>query len=1039
MWMTRTSIKHPVFATMVMVGLMVLGLFSYRGLGVESMPNIEIPAVWIETQYPGASPEQVENDVTRPLEEAANTVGGIKAIRSNSWEGRSGVGVEFQLTVDMDRAVQDLRDRIGTVRGGFPREVKEPVVFRQEGENAQPVLQISLTSSERSLRDLSMLADQIIVKRIQAVAGVGQVRINGKQARQVLVDIRPEQLRSLNVGIDEVMNAITATNANLPAGRISRGERENLVRIEGKMKDAADFKRIIVARRASGPVYLEQVAGISDGAAEEDSISRVNGERAISLEVAKVQDANTVEVGVNVKKAIEAMKETLPKDVKFRILDDVSARVQHQVDNVKETIIEGAILTMVIVFFFLHSWRSTIITGLTLPISVFASFIAMKWFGFTLNFLTLMALSLSIGLLIDDAIVVRENIVRHLGMGKNHARAAADGTNEIGLAVMATTFAIVAVFVPIAFMKGIIGRFFLQFGITVAVAVLVSLFVSFTLDPMLSSVWPDPAKDRFKYLPWLGRLMARIDRGIDRVHGWYAKVLGFSLAWRKSTLALAFAVFAGSLLLVPMIGGEFVPQVDDGFIQLKFKTPVGSSLDYSDAKVRQVEAALGEFKEIDSMQTIVGAWEGRNSSMVNLKLTDVRKTHRRSQQDMEKVIRDRLAAIPGITLTVGGRPIFIAILGSDESKLDMVAHRLMDKMRAIKGVADIEYSQEGANPATVVKINHEMANDLGLNVQQIGAAMRPFVAGDQTNRWLAPDGQNYEVNVQLPKSGREKVADLADLSVASSKLDAAGNPVMVPLRQVVEFVPSTSPLVLKRQALERRVAVYAGLEGRPLGDVMGDVEKAMKSIAMPDGVRFDVGGQAQQMDETMGGFAVALGIAVIFIYLVLASQFGSFLQPIAIMMSLPLSLIGVLLALLVTKSTLNIFSVIGIVMLMGLVTKNAILLVDFANQGQKEGKSQFAALMEAGQVRLRPILMTTLAMIFGMLPMALGLGEGAENQAPMGRAVIGGVITSTLLTLVVVPVAYTYLDSFGKRAARWFRRGHEDEVQEAAGAEEQAA
>jgi hydrophobe/amphiphile efflux-1 (HAE1) family protein len=1037
MWITRISIKHPVFATMVMVGLMVLGLFSYRGLGVESMPNIEIPGVWIETQYPGASPEQVENDVTRPIEEAANTVGGIKTIRSNSWEGRSGVGVEFQLSVDMDRAVQDLRDRISTVRGGFPREVKEPVVYRQEGENAQPVLQVALLSHERSLRDLSMLADQVIVKRIQAVAGVGQVRINGKQNRQVLVDIRPDQLRSLNVGIDEVMAAITATNANLPAGRISHGERENLVRIEGKMKEAADFRRIIVAKRANGPIYLHQVAEISDGAAEEQSLSRVDGERALSLEIAKVQDANTVDVGVNVKKAIEAMKQTLPKDVEFRILDDVSSRVQHQVDNVKETIVEGAVLTMVIVFFFLHSWRSTVITGLTLPISVLASFIAMKYFGFTLNFLTLMALSLSIGLLIDDAIVVRENIVRHLGMGKSHARAAEDGTNEIGLAVMATTFAIVAVFVPIAFMQGIIGRFFLQFGITVAVAVLVSLFVSFTLDPMLSSVWPDPVKGRFKYLPWLGRLMARIDVGIEHVHGWYAKVLGFSLAWRKSTLAFAFAVFAGSLLLVPMIGGEFVPQVDNGYIQLNFKVPVGSSLDYNDAKVRQIEAALGEFKEIENMQTVVGAWDGRHTSAINLKLTDVRKTHRRSQQEMEKVIRDRLSSIAGIEMTVGNRPIFIAILGSNEANLDKVAHVLMDKMKKIKGVADIQYSQEGANPATIVKINQELATDLGLSVQQIGAALRPFVGGDQTNRWLAPDGQNYEVNVQLPKSGRQKVADLADLSVASSKLDAAGNPIMVPLRQVVEFVPSTSPQVLKRQALERRVAINAGLENRPLGDVMKEVNAAMKSIDLPEGVRFDVGGQSQQMDETMGGFAIALGIAIIFIYLVLASQFGSFLQPIAIMMSLPLSLIGVLLALLVTKSTLNIFSVIGVVMLMGLVTKNAILLVDFANQGQREGKSQFEALMEAGQVRLRPILMTTLAMIFGMLPMAIGLGEGAENQAPMGRAVIGGVITSTLLTLVVVPVAYTYLDSLGKRAKRWFQKGHELEA-EAGPAEGQA-
>jgi len=1025
MWMTRISIKHPVFATMVMVGLMVLGLFSYRSLGVESMPNIEIPAVWIETQYPGASPEQVEIDVTRPIEEAANTVGGIKTIRSNSWEGRSGVSVEFQLSVDMDRAVQDLRDRISTVRGGFPREVREPVVYRQEGENSQPVLTVALLSKERSLRDLSMLTDQVIVKRIQAVAGVGQVRLNGKQNRQVLVDIRPDQLRSLNVGIDEVMAAIAANNANLPAGRISHGERENMVRIEGKMKEAADFRRIIVAKRANGPVYLQQVAEISDGAAEEQSISRVDGERALSLEIAKVQDANTVEVGANVKKAIEAMKETLPKDVQFRVLDDVSARVQHQVDNVKETIVEGAVLTMVIVFLFLHSWRSTVITGLTLPISVLASFIAMKYFGFTLNFLTLMALSLSIGLLIDDAIVVRENIVRHLGMGKSHVRAAEEGTSEIGLAVMATTFAIVAVFVPIAFMKGIIGRFFLQFGITVAVAVLVSLFVSFTLDPMLSSVWPDPVKDRFKYAPWLGRLMAKIDRGIDRVHGWYAKVLAFSLSWRKATLAFAFAVFAGSLLLVPMIGGEFVPQVDNGYIQLNFKVPVGSSLEYNDAKVRQIEKALGDFKEIENMQTVVGAWDGRHTSMINLKLTDLRKTHRRSQQEMEGVIRDRLAKIAGVEMTVGNRPIFIAILGSDESKLDMVAHRLMDKMKKIKGVADIQYSQEGANPATIVKINRELATDLGLSVQQIGTALRPFVGGDQTNRWLAPDGQNYEVNVQLPKSGRQKVADLADLAVASNKLDASGNPIMVPLRQVVEFVPSTSPQVLKRQALERRVAINAGLENRPLGDVMKEVNAAMKTIDLPEGVRFDVGGQSQQMDETMGGFAIALGIAVIFIYLVLASQFGSFLQPIAIMTALPLSLIGVLLALLVTKSTLNIFSVIGVVMLMGLVTKNAILLVDFANQGQREGKSQFAALMEAGQVRLRPILMTTLAMIFGMLPMALGLGEGAENQAPMGRAVIGGVITSTLLTLVVVPVAYTYLDSLGKRAKRWFQKGHE--------------
>ncbi len=1022
MWITKTSIKYPVFATMVMVALVVLGAFSYRGLGVESMPNVEIPYAWVEVNYPGASPEQVENDITRPLEEAINTVSGVKTLRSNSWEGRGGVQVEFYLATNMDRAMTDLRDKVARVRPAFPREAKEPFISREEGDNQQPIVVLALTSPTRSLRELSVLTEQTVSKRLQGVAGVGQVRVNGRTNREILISLKPEAMTAQKVGVDEVLRAVQSTNANLPAGNISHGAGERLVRVEGKIKDARGFNKIIVARRASGPVYLDQVADVVDGEQEEMSISRLNGARAIVMEVTKVQTANVVDVGTGVQRALTDMKKTLPADLQFTVLDDQSERVQKQLDNVKGTIIEGALLTVLIVFLFLHSWRSTVITGLTLPISVMASFIAMKYFGFTLNFLTLMALSLCIGLLIDDAIVVRENIVRHLGMGKNHWQAANDGTNEIGMAVMATTFAIVAVFVPVAFMDGIIGRFFLQFGITVAVAVLVSLFVSFTLDPMLSSVWRDPVKDRFRYVPWLGRVMERIEHAIERLHGWYGKVLETALAWRKSTLALALALFVASLALVPMIGGEMFPETDNGFIQLHFKTPVGSSLQYTDSKVQQVEAALKPFQEIASVSTVVGTWDGgRNTAQLNLKLTDVKRTHRRSQKQLEQAIRERLQPIAGITMSVGWKPIFIAILGQDEAKLDYVAHKLMDKMRAIKGVADLEYSQEGANPSTVVKIDNELASDLGLSTQQIGSALRPFVAGEQISRWLAPDGQNYDVNVQLPKSGREKVADLADLSLASSNRDAAGSPVMVPLRQVVDFVPSTSPQVLKRQALERRVALYAGVEGRPGGDVDADVKKAMKEIDLPEGVRFDVGGDAQQMEETMAGAATALGIAVIFIYLVLASQFGSFLQPIAIMVSLPLSLIGVMIALLVTGSTLNMFSVIGVVMLMGLVTKNAILLVDFTNHGQRAGLSQHDAILAAGQVRLRPILMTTLAMVFGMLPMAIGVGDGGESQAPMGRAVIGGVITSTLLTLVVVPVAYTYLDKLGKRAARYFK------------------
>jgi hydrophobe/amphiphile efflux-1 (HAE1) family protein len=1025
MWITKISIRQPVFATMVMVALMVLGLASYKGLGVESMPNVQFPFAAIEVLYPGASPEAVENDITRPMEDILNTVSGVKTIRANSWEGKSGVYLEFELSTNMDKAMQDVRDRVSLVRPKFPKEAKEPFIARAEGENEQPIVNLTISSDTRSLRELSTMTDQILAKRFQGVPGVGQVRVFGTTKRQLLVNLKPNEMTAHGVGVDEVIKAIQNSNTNLPAGRITHDVSEDLVRVEGKLKDASEFNKIIVARRANGPVYLDQVAEVVDGEAEEDSIARINGKRAIAMEITKVQDANVVEVGRGIAKVAENMQKTLPPDIKVRVIDSQSDRVQSQVDNVKHTIVEGAVLTMVIVFLFLHSWRSTIITGLTLPIAVLASFIAMKAFGFTLNFLTLMALSLCIGLLIDDAIVVRENIVRHLGFGKNHRQAAEDGTNEIGVAVMATTFAIVAVFVPVAFMNGIIGRFFLQFGVTVAVSVLVSLFVSFTLDPMLSSIWHDPVKNRFKYVPWLGRIMEGIEHQVEKLHVVYGKVLAVALNWRKTTLAIAFGLFVGSILLVPKIGGEMFPETDQGWINLNFKVPVGSSLDYNSAKVAQVEQVLkSEFPEIDTMLATVGTPEGRHVSHVNLRLTDAQKTKRRTQQQVEKAIRARLASIPGITMSAGQKPIFIAILGTDEAKLDATAKELMAKMRKIRGVADLEYSQEGANPSTMIKINNELASDLGLTVQQIGGAMRPFVAGETVSYWLARDGQNYEVNVQLPKSGRQRVTDLADLSISSSKVDGNGNPLMVPLRQVVSFIPSFSPQVLKRQALQRRVAIYAATEGRPTGDVDGDVRKAMDSIKLPDGVRFDVAGNAQQMQETMNGAITALSIAVVFIYLVLASQFGSFLQPIAIMMSLPMSLIGVLVALLVTGSTLNVFSVIGVIMLMGLVTKNAILLVDFTNHGQRDGKSQRDAIMAAGQVRLRPILMTTLAMIFGMLPMAIGMGDGGETQAPMGRAVIGGVITSTLLTLVVVPVAYTYLDSWGKRVRRWLRRNN---------------
>jgi multidrug efflux pump subunit AcrB len=642
---------------------------------------------------------------------------------------------------------------------------------------------------------------------------------------------------------------------------------------------------------------------------------------------------------------------------------------------------------------------------------VIATFVAVYVFGFTLNFLTLMALSLCIGLLIDDAIVVRENIVRHLAMGKSHRQAAQEATDEIGLAVLATTFAIVAVFVPIAFMEGLIGRFFFQFGVTVTVAVLVSLFVSFTLDPMLSSVWRDPPEGRFRRVPWLGRLMNWVERGIEGLHGVYGDVLAWALEHRKSTLAIALGAFAASFAVPPLVGTEFIPEADESFISLRLNTPVGSSLEYTDGKVRQVEEGLKAFPEVRLAMSTVGTDEGRNYARINLKLVD-RAQRTRTQKELERDIRQALRPIAGIELTFGfNRPIWVNLLGPDPDTMSSIMREFAARVAKVPGIADLETSDKAANPALSIRLNDVAAADLGITVQQLGNTLRPLLAGDTVSYWLAPDGNNYEVNVQLPREQRRLASDIGNLPISTGKRGPDGELRMVPVRQVAEVVESTSPQIIKRQELQRRVALYANAEGRPSGDVGKDVQKIIDEMKseLPPGYRFDVGGQQKDMEDSFKAALAALGLAVIFIYLILASQFASYLQPGVIMASLPFSLIGVFLALLLTGTTLNLFSIIGIIMLMGLVTKNAILLVDFANRARRAGASVKDALMEAGQVRLRPIVMTTAAMIAGMLPLALGLGEGAELQAPMGRAIIGGVITSTLLSLVVVPVLYTYV------------------------------
>jgi hydrophobic/amphiphilic exporter-1 (mainly G- bacteria), HAE1 family len=1010
MTLTRIAINNPVFCAMVMLAACVMGWVSYTKLPIDAMPETNLPFAVVFVSYPGASPEAVENDLTKSIENALNPVAGVKTLRSRSREGSSLVIIEFALGTDINRGIQDLRDKLSVIRPGFPKDAKDPYISKARDDNEQPIVSVGLTGAT-NLRELTRIVEDVVVRRIENVSGVGTVSVSGQARREIAIKLDAEKMKSFGVGIDQVTTAMRADNFDSPVGAISRGAEERLLRVEARLARPEQFGDIVVARRGGANILLKQIATINDAVAERNSYARINGKEAIGVDILKVNGANTVEVGEATKKALEDVKKALPANVEMTILSDQSKYVKRNVDGVKKTIIEGALLTVLIVFLFLKSWRSTIITGLTLPIAVISTFIALNALGFTLNGLTLLALSLCIGLLIDDAIVVRENIVRHVHLGKDHMTAARDGTDEIGLAVLATTFAIVAVFAPIGFMGGIIGLFFHQFGITVVVAVLVSLFVSFTLDPMLSAVWEDKPS---KWMRWPGirHFMDGFEHVVEWLHRVYDSVLGWALNHRWTTLGIALGSLVGCFALVPYIGSEFQPKSDRSEFSVRIETPVGSSLDYTRTKIEQVEALLKKYPEVEYLYSRVGSNNGKNTGFVNVTLTPTDK-RKRTQFDIEDASRKEIEQVGGLRASIGwGKPINVTVLGPDAAQLKLIAADLTKKIASVKGAVDVDSSDKAAVPAYAIRPNRVAANDLGISVPQISQAARVLVGGDVVGTWLSPAGDNIDVRVRLDESDRADITALGDVPV-SAGVNPDGTPRVISLKQVATVESTTSPKVIERLSLQRQITVSAGVSGRTEGEVNDDVQALTKATNLPPGFRFVYEGQAQIMQESFGYAVLALGLSVIFIYFVLGAQFNSFTQPIVIMLSLPLSLIGVFVALLFTGSTLNILSIIGIIMLMGLVTKNAILLVDFANQARREGASIVEALQQAGQIRLRPILMTTAAMVFGMLPMALAREEGADGS--MGRAIIGGVLTSTLLTLVVVPVGYALLEGFKER------------------------
>jgi HAE1 family hydrophobic/amphiphilic exporter-1 len=1021
MFLSNLSIKRPVLASVMMLALVTLGLFSWRRLPIDMMPDVEIPVLSIVTEFPGASPETVEREVTKRIEEAVNPISGVKHVISVSREGLSSVTVEFNLEVKINDVSQEARAKINAIRRELPEGMKEPVIQKFDFA-AMPIVSLAVRSSVLNPRDLTTLADRKIKRRLESIAGVAKAKLVGSSKREVAVNLEPARLHALGMGVEEVMAGLQTENVNTPLGRLNRGDSEMPIRISGKPKDVQGYPAMVVARRGGQPIRLSDVAEVVDTVEEERSLALVNGEPAVALDITKQTKANTVQVVDAVKQAVTDLGAELPAGTEIQIVRDSSVFIRDAVADVQMTLVLGALLTILIVFCFLNSWRSTVITGLTLPISVISAFIVMYFLNMTLNMLTLMALSLAIGLLIDDAIVVRENIVRHLERGEDHFTAAREGTSEIGLAVLSTSMSIMAVFVPVAFMKGIIGRFFFQFGLTVAFAVLVSLFVSFTLDPMLSSRWYDPDIERKGRRNFLQRSLDRFNAWFERTAERYKAAIGWALDHRRIVLGGATLAFLCGLGVFALLQTEFMTPMDQGEFAIRFKSAPGSSIVETRGRLEQVLAALKQYPEVKYTYASIAAGD---ADTVRDALIFVRMTDRRERtiglRKFIVVVRARLEKIPGITVSLledpdaWQKPLQVAIKGEDIPTLKRYAGELKNELYKVRGIVDIEAALEHDLPEYRLSVDREHAAATGLGTSAVAGTLGVLVGGQAVSTYEDETGEAVNVRLRLPGALRQDVAQIGDLRIS---VPTPEGPALVPLADLVKVERATSPSEINRRDLARQVIVDANLDDLPLGTAGQEAMKVAGRVHLQPGYSVVMQGDTEMMVESFGYLAEALLLAVIFVYLILAAQFESFIDPLAIMLSLPLSIVGMAGTLAITGDTINIMSLIGLIMLMGLVTKNAILLIDFTKVLRRRGMDRRAALITAGRTRLRPILMTTTAMIFGMLPLFFALGKGSEFRAPMARAVVGGLITSTLLTLIVVPVMYTVLDD----VAAWLRR-----------------
>ena len=1017
MFLSDFSIRRPVAMVVIIIALMLLGLLALKKLRVNEIPDVEQPVLVITIPYPGASPETVEREIINRVEKSLQSISGVYQIRATASESNASIVILFNFKKNMIEASDEVRNAIASVRYKLPVEMREPVLRRAD-PSAQPIMQMALSSKALSHAALSRLAEDDLANRMRAIEGVAVVNVSGALRRELSVLLRSEKLREYNISVTDVVAALRSQNTTSPVGRITGALQEQSIRLIGRIESPAEFEQIVIHRRGPEVVRLGQVASITDGFAELTGFSVRNGNPNVGIAVARSRDASTVTVANRVRSLMAEINKTLPPGTTLEVTRDGGEEAQSNLNNVIESLLFGALLTIFVVYVFLNSWRSTLITALSLPTSVIAAFIAVWLSGFTLNFMTLLGLSLAIGVLIDDAIVVRENIVRHMAMGSDRLTAATEGTREIGLAVAATTFSIIAVFIPVAFMGGGAGEWFRPFALTVTSSVLVSLFISFTLDPMLSAYWGDPVAQHQQPRRGLGRWLARFNVWFDHQADRYGRVIAWALHHRRSMAALAVLSLVAAIALHLKFGGSsFLPASDSGTLAIEVRTPSSASLEYARLKVESAAERARTLPETVATNSNISAGGGRI-------YVDIGKStqRQRSAADIAVDLRREMARLVGAEYVVlddlnnGVRkPVQIQFSGPDSRRLMTITSAFMEQLRQVPGAVDVGLSERDPKDELRIELNRGLANSLGISVADAAQALRVAFAGIEVGDWVDPTGEARDVAVRLHPDDRVSAANIEHLPIAVS-----GSSMMVPLSQVATISMDKSPAQIQHSDGKRMIAVSANAQGRSAGEVTEDAMKIARKIDFPAGYGLELGGAARDQKELFTEMGLALVMGIGLMYLILVMQFGSFTAPVAVMLSLPLSLIGVVISLLLTGGTLNLMSFIGVIMLMGLVAKNAILLLDCARKREAQGFEREAALMYAGRLRLRPILMTTFALIAGMLPVAIGLGEGGEFYRPLAIAIIGGTITSTLLTLLVVPTFYDSIEITRDRAIAKF-------------------